>query len=285
MRSILICTDGSPYAAIALRYGRYLAEMMALVVKVLFVEDVRLTQGPLLTGYYGPVGMAPSPAYPAFYDDLVKTVKEQGRRAMDEARAAFEGTSLEVEYLVRDGIVRDCILEEARTVDLLCLGRQGEHGDWEGDDLGSTVEKVLRRSARPVLVTPGEFHEITRLLVAYDGSQPANRALRVACSLASDEGFEMIVAVVAESADERPFGERKQHEARELAAAYKDVDTQVVLLEGEEEERQLIEHAAQQGCDLIVMGAYGESRIREWLVGSTTSGVLARATTPVLCVR
>jgi len=285
MRSILVCTDGSPHAGVALRYGRYLAETMHLRVKVLFVEDVRLTQGPLLTGYYGPVGMAPSPSYPAFYDELIRTVKEQGRRAIDDAHEVFAGADVHVEYLVRDGIVRDCILEEARTVDMLCLGRRGEHGQWEDEDIGSTVRKVLHRSERPVLVTPAAFREISRILVAYDASRAANRALRVACGLASDEGLPMVVAVVAADDDQRPRAEAILHEARELASAYQDVDAEFVLLEGEETEVLVTRCADEKACDLIAMGAYGESRIREWLLGSTTTGVLARATQPVLLAR
>jgi len=285
MRSVLVCTDGSPSAKVALQYGRYLAERMHLKVKVLFVEDVRLTQGPLLTGYYGPVGMAPSPSYPAFYDDLMKTVKEQGQRAIAEARDVFQDAELQVEYLVREGIVRDCILDEARTVDLLCLGRQGEHGQWEGDEFGSTVRKVLHRAERPVLVTPAAFREITRLLVCYDSSQAANRALRVACAWASDEALPMVVTTVADDAGERPKAEAVLDEARELASAYQDVETEFVLLEGEETEVLVTRCADEKACDLIAMGAYGESRIREWLLGSTTSGVLVRAQCPVLLAR
>jgi len=285
MRSILVCTDGSPHAHVALRYGRYLAETMHLRAKVLFVEDVRLTQGPLLTGYYGPVGMAPSPSYPAFYDELIRTVKEQGQRAIDDAHGVFAGADVHVEYLVRDGIVRNCILEEARTVDMLCLGRRVEHGQWEDEDIGSTVRKVLHRAERPVLVTPDAFHEISRILVAYDASCAANRALRVACAFASDEGLPMVVAVVATDGDKRTRAEAVLNEARELASAYQDVETEFVLLEGEETETLLTTCADEKACDLIAMGAYGESRIREWLLGSTTTGVLARAVQPVLLAR
>ena len=58
-----------------------------------------------------------------------------------------------------------------------------------------------------------------------------------------------------------------------------------LLLEGEETEALITQCAEEKACDLIAMGAYGESRIREWLLGSTTSGVLVRATHPVLLAR
>lgn len=285
MRSVLVCTDGSPYSQTALRYARYLADAMGLRVKVLFVEDVRHTQGPLMTGYYGPVGMAPSPAYPAFYDDLVKAVKDQGRRAIAEARAVFQGSPANVEYLIREGIVRDCILSEAQTTDLLCLGRRGEHSEWEGDELGNTVGRVLRKSIRPVLVTPKDFRPIARMLVAYDGSQGANRSLRAALALASDHQLPMLIATVAPKTGDRSRFELALAQARELASAWKDVAAECRLLEGDETERTLTDLAAAENCDLIVMGAYGESRIREWLLGSTTTGVLARTDHPVLLVR
>ncbi len=285
MRSALVCTDGSPFSRTTLRYGRNLAERMSLHVKVLFVEDLRLTQGPLITGYYGPVGMAPSHAYPAFYDDLVRTVKDQGSRAIEEAKSVFEGSPVEVDYAVREGIVHDCILEEAKTVDLVCLGRQGEHSEWEDEEIGTTVQKVARRSQRPVLVTPPEFHPVTKLLVGYDGSEQANRALRVACSLASEEGLDMVVATAAESKHDRDHCRRALKEAQELVSAYEDVESDFELLEGGETEKLLIEFGDEQHCDVLVLGAFGHSRLREWLLGSTTAAVLVRTAHPVLLVR
>ncbi|MBN2583569.1 MAG: universal stress protein [Planctomycetes bacterium] len=285
IRSMMVCTDGSPCGKVALDYARYWADRMKLCVTVLFVEDLRLTQGPLMTGYYGPVGMAPSAAYPAFYEDLVRSVKQQADRVMAEARDVFKDSSLKVDYQVREGIVRDVILEMARTVDLLCLGRQGEHGEWEDGELGSTVQKVLHRSQRPVLVTPNVFHPLSRLLVAYDASSYANRALRVACDLASSIELPMTVVTVAPDERERQRFEAVLDEARKLAAPYDKVASEFVLLVGEEEETLVTEQADERQCDLIVMGAYGESRIREWLLGSTTAGVLARSALPVLLVR
>lgn len=285
IRSVLVCTDGSPCGKTAVRYARYWAERIGLRVTVLFVEDLRLTQGPVITGYYGPVGMAPSPAYPAFYEDLVQSVKQQAERVIAESRQVFEGSQVQVDYQVREGIVRDTILEEARTVDLVCLGRLGEHGEWEDGELGSTVQKVLRRSQRPVLVTPAEFFPMNKLLVAYDASQHANRALRVACGLSSDVGLPMVVVTVAQREEDRPRSETVLDEARRLVAPYEEVTAEFSLLVGEEEETLLVEHVEQTESDLVVMGAYGESRIREWLLGSTTAGVLARSSRPVLLVR
>lgn len=285
IRSVLVCTDGSPHSKVALQYARDWARKMRLRVRVLFVEDLRLTQGPLVTGYYGPVGMAPSPAYPAFYDELVKTLKEQGQQALTQARDVFADSDVEVDYVAREGIVHKIILEEARTVDLLCMGKQGEHGEWEEDEIGSTVQKILRHSQRPVLVTPEEFIETSKLLVAYDNSEPANKALRLGLGLASDEGWSAVIATVVEDEDDRERFERMQAEAKQLAAGYSDVETELVLLEGERDECLLIDYAAMHGCDLLVMGAYGESRLRELLLGSTTGAVVLRSNLPVLLLR
>lgn len=285
MRSMLVCTDGSPASHVALEYGRALGESMKMRLKVLFVEDVRLTQGPLVTGYYGPVGMAPSPAYPAFYEDLLKTIREQGRQAIEEARKVLADSGLSVEFLTREGIVRDVILDEANSVDMLCMGRRGEHGEWERDELGSTVQKVIRHSHRPILVTPAAFRPITRLLVAYDGSKGANRALRAGLAVASEENFPIVVVTIVDEPDRRQRFDDALQDARELAGAYADVESTFELVEAEKTEDVLLEKAAEHGCDLICMGAYGESRLREWLVGSTTAVVLAHSELPVLLAR
>jgi len=168
---------------------------------------------------------------------------------------------------------------------VLCLGRRGEHGQWGGEDVGSTVQKVLRHSERPVLVTPAEFRPLAGMLMAYDGSKSANLALREACSLASEVGLSMTVIAVTSKGGHRPTYEAALEEARQLVSAYEDVTAEFALVEGDEIEAVIIAQAVAKQRDLIVMGAYGHSRIREWFLSSTTTGVLVRSPLPVLLVR
>ncbi len=285
MRSILACTDGSPQAEVSLRYAKTWAEQLQMQVKVLAVEDLRITQGPMVTGYYGPVGMAPSPAYPSFYDDLIKAVRAQRDRAVKQAREVFQDSGAEVEYLTREGIVHFAILEEARTVDMICMGRRGEHSEWSDEPLGSTVQRVLRRSERPVLVTAPPLRKLGRILVAYDGSDPANRTLRTVLSLAEDGKMPITVATVAHDDSHREDSERTLAEARELAAAYKNVATDFELLVSHDAPAALLEQADKGDCQLVAMGAYGRSRLREWLLGSITTTLLEHSHLPVLLIR
>jgi nucleotide-binding universal stress UspA family protein len=285
MRRILACTDGSPKSEITLRYARLWAERLQMQVKVLAVEDLRVTQGPMVTGYYGPVGMAPSPAYPSFYDDLIKAVRAQRDRAIKQAQTIFEGSGIQVEYLTREGIVHLAIIEEARSADMIFLGRRGEHSEWSDEPLGTTVQRVLRRSMRPVLVTAGPLRDLGRVLVAYDGSPPANRTLRAVLTLAERGNLPLTIVTVAHDENHRDESQRTQDEARELAAAYHQVSSDFRLLIGHDHPAALLEQAVDSDCQLIAMGAYGRSRLREWLLGSTTTTILERSPLPILLIR
>lgn len=285
MRRILACTDGSPQSAVSLRYARQWAEQFRMQVKVLAVEDLRVTQGPMITGYYGPVGMAPSPVYPSFYDDLIKAVRAQRDRAMKDAREIFAGSAAPVEFITREGIVHFAILEEARTADMICLGRRGEHSQWSDDPLGSTVQRVLRRSERPVMVVAGPLRDLGRMLVAYDGSDSANRTLRTVLTLSERASLPLTVVVVAPDDHHRQDAERTLAEARELAAAYDKVTADFRLLINHDVPAALLQEAEAADCRLIAMGAYGHSRLREWLLGSTTTTILERSTLPIFLIR
>lgn len=286
MRRILACTDGSPQSEVTLRYARLWGESFQMQVKILSVEDLRVTQGPMITGYYGPVGMAPSPAYPSFHDDLIKAVRAQRDRAIKQAKAIFEDSpGVQVEYLTREGIVHFAILEEARTADMICMGRRGEHSEWSDEPLGSTVQRVLRRSERPVLVTAGALRALGRTLVAYDGSDPANRTLRAMLMLAERGNLPLTVVTVAVDDHHREEAERTLAEARELAEAYSTVPAEFLLTVNHDAPAALLDQAAKADCQLIAMGAYGRSRLREWLLGSTTTTILERSPMPILLIR
>ena len=79
------------------------------------------------------------------------------------------------------------------------LGQKGEHAEWIGDMMGSTVERVVRHSVKPCLVTPDAFRPFSSILAAYDGSTHASQALHEAVELAMALNLELMVLTVAEN--------------------------------------------------------------------------------------
>ncbi|MCX5895443.1 MAG: universal stress protein, partial [Proteobacteria bacterium] len=164
--------------------------------------------------------------------------------------------------------------------DLIIMAQRGEHAQWSSGLLGSTTESVVRKSPRPVMVTPQQFKPFTRVLVAYDGSSESTKALKYACEFVFL--FKVTLrAVVVSSSEEK--GREIAREAEEFISPY-HLDTDVTCLSGEAHE-EILRFSENNSIDLIIMGAFGHSRVRELLLGGTTAYIMRKSRIPVLLSR
>lgn len=214
-----------------------------------------------------------------FDEQKGKLARKRGRLVLAEAGARLneKGVSA-VEERLRSGDVVDTLLEFEKDADLVVIGKRGEAADFAKLHLGSNLERVLRASTKPVLVAARAFRPIRRFIVAFDGGPSATKAIGhlVASPLLKGAACELVM-VSSKTADERL--DRAATRLRE--AGY---DVTATLEEGEPDE-VIAAHVKRDDVDLIVMGAYGHSRIRNFLIGSTTSEIVRACLRPVLMFR
>jgi nucleotide-binding universal stress UspA family protein len=272
---ILVPTDGSDYAAIGVRYAAALAKRYNATLFGLHVVDIKLLEGPFLRDVSASLGTAP---YVNYQGNIALILEERGKTALDAFRKVCESVGVAFETCLVTGIVVRCILEKAELADLIVMGRGGEHTEWLDGLVGSTTEAIVRRAGQPVLVTGTDTPGTRLFLVAYDGSHHARRALQTAVAISSDWRMPFHVLVVSD---------RKAETLIEEARAY--LRTHAVEVEygartGDPSE-VIVSYATECGADLIVMGAFGHSKVRELVVGSTTAYAINHAPCPLLLLR
>ncbi|HGY08944.1 MAG TPA: universal stress protein [Oceanithermus profundus] len=273
IKRLLLATDGSAPALGAERLAGWLAYELEAVLEALYVRDIRLVRMPEMMDW-GAISM-PMPIY---HEEIEKVLTARAEAVLERVRKETEEAGVKVEPVVRTGVPYEVIVEEARTSDLVVLGRAGEASGHEATGLGSTTERVVRTSPTPVAVAPLEPVRPDRLLLAYDGSDPAARALHVCAELGRGLSLPAVVLTVDDDAV------RAEALAAEAAAYLEErgVTASVQTAAGDPDERIL---EAEESTDLLVMGAFGKGLIRTWLLGSTAELVLRRAVGPVLVVR
>jgi len=131
-----------------------------------------------------------------------------------------------------------------------------------------------------VLVAGVEYKEFRRVLAAYDGSDAALKALKIAATLCTEWP---LPATVVSVTNDGIAGERLLEEARRYLDAYR-LDVQLEVVGGEPAEA-IVECAEKVGANLIVMGAHGHTRVRQLILGSATSHVIHHSPVPVLLSR
>jgi nucleotide-binding universal stress UspA family protein len=168
----------------------------------------------------------------------------------------------------------------ARRFDLAIVGQARPETSTLEEIIGETT---LFESGRPVIFVPyiqeGPF-KLDNVMVCWDGSRPAARAIGDAMPLLIKSGSVEIVIVTNERGkqDEIEGADMGQHLARH------DVKVDVHRIPGGDIDvaDALLSHAADSGTDFIVMGGYGHSRFREFVLGGVTHSIFRSMTVPVL---
>ena len=279
VKNILIPTDGSDYGKTAIAYGISIARKLDAQLTGLHVVDIRLMQGPVFTDISGSIGLPP-------YQELLPVIESgldaKAEAILNEFREQCEAAGIHPETKKVVGVIDETIVEEGRRCcDWVLLAQRGEHFHLGGGAiLGSTAQSVVRRSGKPVLVTPEHFREIKTMALAYDGSAPADNALKLAAELSQQAAWPLSVVIIT---DDQALGAKRSQKAKDVLAPLA-IDSTVIIRKGKED-KELLRFIREGSTDLLVMGAYGHNRLRELLLGSTTSSVIRKSTIPVLLTR
>jgi nucleotide-binding universal stress UspA family protein len=278
IEKILIPTDGSDYSKTALEYGIYIAKRFGAQITGLHVVDVRLIQGPVFTDITGSIGLPP---YQEFLPSIRSGLDERAEGILNVFRARCEEAGLKPETLKSMGPIDENIIEEGKQADLIILSRRGEHFHLtSGGILGSTAESVVRKSGKPVMVIPESFKEIESMGLAYDGSAPAEHALKLAAELSNIASWPLTVIVIT---DDNELEANITRKLEDFLKPY-EIDSDTIILRGKED-REIIKFIQEGSIELMVMGAFGHNRLRELILGSTTSYVIRKSTVPILLTR
>lgn len=281
MKHLLICTDGSNYSQECCRYGAWLARQTGANVEVLYVTDLRQFQIPAMADLSGSLGIQP---FEGMITQLQEMEKHKSKFVEESAMAIFDTDELadRVSFHYETGLLVDVIEEYAERADLILIGKRGESAQFATEHLGSMLERVVRAASKPCLVTSRQFAPIQRVAIAYDGGEHCHRAIEFIAQSALFQAFDLHVVTVVEGYKEDQAAQRLVEAERMLKDSGASPMCQV--LSGEVE-TAIAAYVKNAHIDVLVAGAYGHSRIRELLIGSTTTELLRRCHVPVLCFR
>lgn len=281
-QTIAACVDGSAYAAAACDAAIWAASQ--LDAPLTFVNVISRRKHAAATDYSGEIGLGTREHLLTELAELdgqrARLARERGRDFLASAkRRATDAGRPEPTNCQRNGELVDALHHLGDTIRLVALGKRGESA---GDDphLGSNLERVIRSVACPVLVTNDTFTPPTRALIAFDGSDSSQRLIERALSSPLLTATEVHLVYVGQPDDAR----RAQIDtaADRLRAA--GVSLHTACVDGEVEPA-LHAYQREHDLELMVMGAFGHSRMREMLLGSTTMTMIRRADVPLLIVR
>lgn len=283
MTKVLACIDASAYGTSVCDHAAWAAKNLCTDVELLHVLDRAPDAIP--ADLSGSIGLG---AQEHLLDDLAKLDEHRGRLRMERGRAILAEAEKRVldhgvataKTRLRHGSLVDAVVELEADTRLVVLGKRGERADFAKMHLGSSVEQVVRASSRPVLVASRAFKPIQRIAIAFDGGASSRRAVEFLCS---DPAFAKFECDIVMAGTERPESNAHLDWVRERLATLGGAHN-IVRRQGHPDQ-VIADYVRDESVDLLVMGAYGHSPIRNLVVGSTTTAVIRACAIPVLLFR
>jgi nucleotide-binding universal stress UspA family protein len=225
----------------------------------------------------GSIGYLP----PEDLDRLIKEHNQGQTEAAKAAAAAFEAAAaaagVACEWRTIDGDTPDALIAEARRADITIVPAPLPDPPYNAH--GSAVDVALG-GAGPVLIVPPHARQTDvghRVLIAWNGSREAARALRDALPLLAPDAAITVLTVRPKGADLTPDAGLRRH------LEHLDFKPNLTVVGDNEEAQLLIERQARAiDADLIVMGLYGHARLQEFVLGGASRSMLHSAAAPLL---
>ncbi len=280
MKDVIACIDGTAVSAAVSDCAAWAARSLSAPLLLLHVLDK--SEYPTETNLTGNIGLG---SREALMEELASLDEKRGRLALEQGRLMLEAARERVvaagvpdpAVRQRHGSLIDTLVELEEEIRLLVMGKHDEN---LGSHVGSRLENVVRTMRRPILISPPEFTAPTSVLLAYDGSATTRKGVDMIAGSPLFRGLPCHVVMVAPDTREN----RGQLEWARHTLEASEFEVSTALLQGEVE-ASLCGYRREHGIDMVMMGAYGHSVIRRFLVGSTTTGMIRNAMVPVLLLR
>jgi nucleotide-binding universal stress UspA family protein len=286
MTNVVACIDGSRATGAVCDFSAWASLQMRAPLTLLHVLDEG--RYPVATDMTGHIGLG---SRELLLDELAeldaqrnKLALQQGHHMLEAAQVRARKAGVEqVTMRQRHGDLSETLLMLENDTRLFVLGIHGQdtsEQDSESRHIGSHLETVIRSVARPILLTPEKYQTPGSVLFAYDGSKTTEKGIDMVAKSPLFKGLPIHVVMV--DADTASNQQLLANAKTSLANEGHEVTT--ALIAGDVEPA-LHQYQAEHQLDVLVMGAYGHSRIRQFLVGSTTTNMINNSETPVLILR
>ena len=272
LTSILVGLDGSPYSDVALDLGIEWAKRLdALLVGLGIVDEPTIRSHEPV-----PIGGA---AFKLERDEF-RMVEARGKveEFLDHFAERCTEAGVSCKGLEDVGLPFKEILRESHRYDLVLLGHETHFHFETADRADETLWRVLRHESRPVVIAPPQSKAGSSVLVAYDESPQADRALQAFQASGLDFGEEVFVMCIGPTEE---IATREVEEGVEFLTSHGIRATACVRQPQGRPGRTILEEVERRNARMLVMGVSKHTTLRDLLMGGVTKTILRESPVPV----
>lgn len=282
-KALIALVDGSAYAESVCHHAAWIAGATGFKVKIYHVMEPSEVSGK--RDLSGAIRLGARSRLLEQLSELdaerAKLAHEHGRAILEDAKAIVEaGGGVEVETRLRQGDLIETVTAKEDRGEMLVIGKRGVTAGLAAPHLGSNLERVVRASHKPVFIANRAYAPVKKVLVAFDGGASSLKAVEY---ISGSPLFAGLAVTLVYAGRETPEI-RKVLDGAVATLKAGGFAAETLVREGEPE-AVLGEITGRDEHDLLVMGAYGHSRIRTLIIGSTTTEMIRVCQVPVLVIR
>ncbi|MCG3724306.1 universal stress protein [Vibrio cincinnatiensis] len=282
MTNIIACIDGSRYSQSVADLSIWTAQTLSAPLTLLHVLDKseRETE-PELSGNIG-LGSREHLLQELIELDekRAKVALKHGKALLNELEAeALESGFSDLNKLQKHGDLLETLLDMEQEIRVLVVGKSGEMNQSNTKAVGSQLESVVRTIKSHILVATGDFTPPDSYLLAFDGSEISQKLVEKAIKTPLLKGMKCHLVMVEDANDKAVAFAKAAQKLRENG-----IEVVETSLTGEVH-RAILDYQEKNALGMIVMGAYGHSKLRQFFVGSNTTKIIVESNVPLLLIR
>jgi len=285
MKKVLACIDGSSHFYSVCDLSSWINRATDADISLLHVATPHYDIAAKVN-FSGSIGFG---AKTKILNELVKTDEEHGRAQqnkgqsiLDHAMRELKVTNLQdVQRLHLRGGLSDVVQDISQGSDVVILGRSGENNSSSSNKIGSNLESIVRLVNKPILIASMVYKPIETILIAYDGTE---QSLQMVKYVAQSNLLNKLQCHLLFVGPKNQSNIKKFKKAEDILVK-KVADIKIIILEEKNIVNAISGYFEEKYIDLLVMGAYNNSRLRSFIMGSKTSNLINKIKAPILLFR
>lgn len=277
---VLACIDGSAISSAVCDYAAWIAQRVDAPLKLL--HNIEHQETPVTSDLTGNIGLG---SQEHLLEDLTALEQQRSKLLMQQGKLILQGAKERVQNAgvadpitaQRHGSVTESLIDLEDVIRVLVLGIRGEDHEKQQEKIGSHLEMMIRAIHRPILVVKDEFKTPETIMLAYDGSEAAEKAVEMVAKSPLYKGLTCHLVCVNKNTDNA--ASLLQQASEKLKAS--GITLITASLSGKAD-LELCAYQEKHTIDLTIMGAFSHTRLREMLLGSFTVKMLMNTKRPLL---
>lgn len=282
---VLACIDGAALTESVCDYAAWISEKTEAPLKLLHTINHH-HETSITADFSGNIGLG---TQEHLLEEITNLEQQQSKLKMQQGKLILQAAQEHIEKkgisnlssTQRHGDLIEAVIDLESETRVLVLGLRGQVHETQESQIGAKLEAVIRALHRPILIVNDTFNTPERIMIAYDGSEAADKAVDMVAT--SPLYKNLVCHLVCVNKNETTAAKLLEQAAKKLQTA-DSIEVISAKLAGKAEQ-ELCAYQQQHNIDLTVMGAFSHTRLHDMLLGSFTHKMLINSKIPLLLLR